>query len=108
MQYGMEFSDLKFSKMKFPIKNLKIDADFVIKKNKYNVLNKPTELLKHITFDLNIKVDKESFENYLKSPMNEYKNLGRVVKYDGDFAILDINFNLKDDVVLANNKELIK
>jgi hypothetical protein len=42
-----------------------------------------------------------------KAPMNEYKNLDKVVKYDGDFALLDINFNLKDDVVLANNKELI-
>ncbi len=108
MQYGMEFSDLKFSKLKFPIKNLKIDADFVLKENKYNILNKPAELLQYITFDLNIKVDKESFENYLKSPMNEYKNLGKVVKYDGDHAILDISFNLKDDVILANNKELIK
>jgi hypothetical protein len=108
MKYGMEFSDLKFSKVKFPIKNLKIDADFVLKQNKYNILNKPTELLNYITFDLNIKVDKESFENYLKSPMNEYKNLDKVVKYDGDYALLDINFNLKDDVILANNKELIK
>jgi hypothetical protein len=104
----MEFSDLTFSKVNFPIKNLKIDADFILKANKYNVMNKPAELLNFITFDVNIKVDKTSFEQYLKSPMNEYKNLDKVVKYDGDFALLDINFNLKDDVVLANKKELIK
>jgi hypothetical protein len=108
MRYGMEFSDLTFSKVNFPIKNLKIDADFILKANKYNVMNKPAELLNFITFDVNIKVDKTSFEQYLKSPMNEYKNLDKVVKYDGDFALLDINFNLKDDVVLANKKELIK
>lgn len=108
MKYGMEFSDLKFSKVKFPIKNLKVDADFILKQNKYNILNKPAELLKYITFNLNIKVDKESFEKYLKSPMNEYKNLDKVVKYDGDYALLDVNFNLKDNIVLANNKELIK
>lgn len=108
MKYGMEFSDLKFSKVKFPIKTLKVDADFILKQNKYNILNKPVELLKYITFNLNIKVDKESFEKYLTSPMNEYKNLDKVVKYDGDYALLDVSFNLKDNIVLANNKELIK
>ncbi len=108
MKYGMEFSDLRFSKLNFPVKSLKIDADFILKANKYNILNKPNELLNYITFDVYVKMDKESFEKYLKSPMNEYKNLDKVVKYDGDFALLDINFNLKDDVVLANNKELIK
>jgi hypothetical protein len=108
MNYGMEFSDLKFSKMKFLIKELKLDANFVLKENNYNILNKSAELLNYITFTMNIKVDKESFEKYLKSPMNEYKNLDKVVKYDGDYALLDVNFNLKDDVILANNKELIK
>jgi len=108
MNYGMEFSELTYSKLNFPVKNLKIDANFILKANKYNILNKPAELLSYITFNVYVKMDKESFEKYLKSPMNEYKNLDKVVTYDGDFALLDINFNLKDDVVLANNKELIK
>lgn len=108
MKYGMEFSELSFSKLNFPVKSLKVDGAFVLKQNKYNILNQPKELLNYITFDVYVKMDKESFEKYLKSPMNEYKNLDKVVKYDGDFALLDINFNLKDDVVLANNKELIK
>ncbi len=108
MKYGMEFSELHYSKLKFPVKTLKIDADFVLKENKYNILHKPDELLKYITFDVNVKVDRDSFDQYLKSPMNEYKNLGKVAKYDGDYTLLDINFNLKDDVILVNNKELIK
>jgi hypothetical protein len=34
------------------MKNLMIDADFVLKQNKYNILNQPKELLNYITFDV--------------------------------------------------------
>ncbi len=108
MKYGMKFSELTFSKVKFPIKSVKIDSIFTLKPNKYNILNQPKELLDHIKFNVNVQVDKESFENYLKSSANEYKNLDKVVRYDGDTALLNIDFNLKNDGILVNKKELIK
>jgi len=108
LQYKMNFTDFKFSKVDYPIKNLMIDADFVLKKNTYNMLNQPNELLNFITFTMGIKVDKEAFHNYQKSSLNEYKNLDKVVKFDGDTAILDINFNLKDDLISVNGQRLIK
>lgn len=108
LQYKMHFTDLKFSKVEYPIKNLLIDADFVLKKNSYNILNQPNELLNFITFNMAIKIGKEAFWNYQKSSLNEYKNLDKVVKFDGDTAILEVNFNLKNDSISVNGQRLIK
>lgn len=108
MKYKMLFNDLQFSKLGFTIKDLQIDANFVLAKNNYNILNVPDELLNYITVNINIKVDKESFEKYLKHSFNEYKNLQKVAKYDGDMVILDLKFNLRNDTVTANGKKLIK
>ena len=108
MKYGMVFNDLQFSKLGFNVKDLKIDANFILEKNNYNILNTPDELLKYITVGINVKMDKESFEKYLKHSYNEYKNLEKVAKYDGDSVIVNFKFNLKDDTVLANGKKLIK
>ncbi|MBI3873978.1 MAG: hypothetical protein HY307_03090 [Arcobacter sp.] len=108
MKYGMVFNDLQFSKIGFMIKDLKIDAKFVLAKNNYNILNKPAELMKYVSVGINVKIDKESFEKYVKHSLNEYKNLQKVAKYDGDTVILDFVFNIADDTVLANGKKLIK
>lgn len=108
MKYGMVFNDLQFSKIGFMIKDLKIDAKFVLAKNNYNILNKPAELMKYVSVGINVKMDKESFEKYVKHSLNEYKNLQKVAKYDGDTVILDFVFNIADDTVLANGKKLIK
>lgn len=108
MKYNMIFKDLQFSKIGFLIKDLKINANFLLAKNNYNILNKPDQLLGFVTVDIDVKVDKESFEKYLKHSLNEYKNLDKVAKYDGDSVFINFKFNLLDDTVLANGKKLIK
>ena len=108
MRYTIEFDDAKYSKLNFPINNLIVEANFLLRKNDYSIVEQPTELINFIELGLNISVDKESFSSYVKDPMNEFKNLESIAKYEGDRALLDIVIDPKRDSLLVNGEKLVR
>ena len=108
MRYTIEFNDAQYSKVKFPINNLIVEANFVLHKNNYSIVEQPTELINFIELGLNISIDKESFSNYVKDPMNEFKNLESIAKYEGDRALLNIVIDPKRDSLLVNGEKLVR